>query len=120
MVGSNVPLEGRVEVYHQGEWGTICNNGWKKNVNNMNVVCKQLGLELGRALNKDYPGTGRIWLDGVACKGNEATIMDCPKNTIGAANCRHSQDVTVKCKCIINKTNQNTFLIRFLCFRRCV
>ena len=35
---------GLVEVYHGGEWGTICNNGGFDN-NAGNVACRQLGYE---------------------------------------------------------------------------
>lgn len=32
---------GRIEVCVNGQWGTVCDDGW--NVNNSKVVCKQLG-----------------------------------------------------------------------------
>ena len=98
MAGSIIPLEGRVEVYHQGEWGTVCSNGWSSHDKNKDVVCRELGFAQGRAFNHEYPGTGTVWLDGVECSGNEDTITDCGQKTIGDNVCSHDQDVTVQCK----------------------
>ena len=35
--------EGRVEVYHSGEWGTICSYGWSWE--DAHVICRMIGFE---------------------------------------------------------------------------
>ena len=86
-------------MYHNGEWGTVCDREW--DLNDAQVVCSELGL--GKAVNARHrayygQGSGPIWLDYLRCTGNEQTIGDCTHLGWGIHYfCNHSKDAGVKC-----------------------
>ncbi|NXB12548.1 MARCO protein, partial [Cnemophilus loriae] len=86
---------GRVEIFHEGSWGTICDDGWT--TREATVVCRMLGFNRAVTSFTAPAGTGQIWLDDLNCSGSEITIMDCSKRDWGAHNCNHSEDAGVEC-----------------------
>uniref|UniRef100_A0A8C5RA65 SRCR domain-containing protein n=1 Tax=Leptobrachium leishanense TaxID=445787 RepID=A0A8C5RA65_9ANUR len=98
LAGGSTECEGRVEVKHQGEWGTVCNDYWNV-INNAAVVCRQLGCSDSLAIPTSSfgRGSGRIWMDDVRCTGTESALRDCPRHPWGLHNCDHSEDVGVLC-----------------------
>ena len=42
LFGGNSIREGRVEIYVNGMWGTVCDDGWNSYATT--VTCRQLGL----------------------------------------------------------------------------
>ena len=98
LVGGSTDSEGRVEVYHNGAWGTVCDDGW--NITDASVVCRQLGYTGAMsALSFAYfgEGSGPIHYDDVACNGNETRLADCSHRGIGSHNCGHWEDAGVVC-----------------------
>ena len=97
LVNGSTEHEGRVEIYHAGEWGTVCDDRFVDD--DAEVVCRQLGLTGGQAHHRAAfgAGTGRIWMDDVRCSGDESRLADCAFRGWGRNNCRHNEDVGVSC-----------------------
>nr|XP_006812538.1 PREDICTED: deleted in malignant brain tumors 1 protein-like [Saccoglossus kowalevskii] len=98
LVAGPTEFEGRVEVYINGEWGTVCDDGW--DIHDANVVCRSLGY--GKALaavrSPAYgPGTGNILMDEVDCAGDEAELINCRQHAWGENDCGHNEDAGVRC-----------------------
>ena len=99
LVDGRGPYEGRVEVYYNGTWGTVCDDLF--DINEANVICRQLGYPGPIQYHKRAyygQGTGTIWLDNLACDGTETRLHDCGNNGIGINNCGHNEDAGVSCQ----------------------
>uniref|UniRef100_A0A3P9CS95 SRCR domain-containing protein n=1 Tax=Maylandia zebra TaxID=106582 RepID=A0A3P9CS95_9CICH len=97
LAGSQSPSSGRVEIYHNNSWGTVCDDGW--DINDAEVVCRQLVYGTALAAPKEAhfgEGSGPVWFDGVACFGNERSITQCQLGEFGSS-CRHHKDAGVIC-----------------------
>ncbi|KAG8510363.1 Scavenger receptor cysteine-rich type 1 protein M130 [Galemys pyrenaicus] len=96
--GGNSSCEGRVEVWHAGSWGTVCDDAW--GLAAAEVVCRQLGCGPALEALKEAAfgqGTGPIWLNGLHCTGREASLWDCPPGVWGHSDCGHKEDAAVRC-----------------------
>ncbi|XP_069615925.1 scavenger receptor cysteine-rich domain-containing group B protein [Ranitomeya imitator] len=102
LVNGESHCQGRVEVLHNGTWGTVCDDDW--DIVDANVVCRQMGC--GHAIAGPHrlafgQGTGPIFLDNVDCKGTETALSQCRSLGWGIHNCYHYEDVAVTCNEIL-------------------
>ncbi|NWI99197.1 DMBT1 protein, partial [Crypturellus undulatus] len=98
LVNGDSHCSGRVEVHHNQQWGTVCDDSW--GLSDAEVVCRQLGCGVAVSAPGNAPfGQGRdpIWLDEVNCKGTEGAITECGLKSWGAHNCDHAEDAGVVC-----------------------
>ena len=98
------PSEGRLEVFYDGEWCTICDDYWTDE--EADVACRQLGFVGGSVEDWDRfrssffpPGTSdqAIVLDDVRCTGGQSALAECRHRGWGVHNCKHAEDVGIRC-----------------------
>ena len=96
LVNGRSECSGRLEISHNGQWGTMCDDEW--GMSNTEVVCRQMGCGQGLSFGGEFgAGSGPIWLDNVVCTGEEDAITQCPHQSYGENNCGHSEDVGIVC-----------------------
>ncbi|XP_030847112.1 neurotrypsin-like [Strongylocentrotus purpuratus] len=91
--------EGRIEIFHDREWGTVCDDSW--DIQDGVVVCRHLGYF---GVDTVYEGahfgegSGTIWLDDMQCRGTEDRLSDCSGGSSWEVhNCSHAEDAGVRC-----------------------
>ncbi|XP_028518377.1 deleted in malignant brain tumors 1 protein isoform X2 [Exaiptasia diaphana] len=88
-------VQGILQIYYNGQWGTICSNSWYWA--ETNVACKQLGYDGAITYTHLGQGPDPIWLDSVNCHGGESSVDQCTHRGWGTHGCGHSQDVGIVC-----------------------
>jgi len=98
LVDGGAPTQGRVEIYINGSWWTVCDSwfGYQQG----QILCSQLGLPKlfavysGPTFGK---GNGSILTEEYYCQGNETSLLDCFKTGHNSSYCSHYDDVGIAC-----------------------
>lgn len=96
LVNGEKNSSGRVEVFLNGVWGTVCDNQWDE-VDAL-VVCCGLGFNgaLVPRTNAYFgEGFGHIAFGDVQCFGTETSLTEC--RHVSSHDCVHSKDAGVSC-----------------------
>ena len=96
---SSSSAEGRVEVFHKGAWGSICDQSW--DLNDGHVVCRMMGYSHATNISccsRYGQGRGSILLSGLGCTGSENSVFNCKNQKRTNQSCNHhTHDAGVRC-----------------------
>ena len=99
------PAAGLLEIFLNGEWGTICDSGF--DIIDANVACRQMGhraaINYATAFHSPF-SIGKqnqsVWLSNIDCRDpNGLHLLSCAHGEVGVHNydCDHYFDVAVMC-----------------------
>ncbi|XP_044028133.1 T-cell differentiation antigen CD6-like isoform X2 [Siniperca chuatsi] len=98
LAGGSDRCAGRVEVWRNGSWGTVCDDQW--DLRDADVVCAQLGCGYAISVTGQGgsfpPGRGPVHLDELNCTGKEENLWACPAAQ-DESDCGHKEDAGVVC-----------------------
>ncbi len=99
LVGGTTSLEGRVEVFLRGHWGTVCDSVW--DFVDAIVMCRQLGYPRavkGPRSSFFGAGSGPSWYSSLSCTGREHNLTECSNSISNTGSaCPHSRDAGAVC-----------------------
>ncbi|XP_072045154.1 uncharacterized protein [Amphiura filiformis] len=99
LVGSYASYKGRVELFYNNTWSTVCSDGW--DMSSTRVACRMAGFQGAETFDTDAStfghGTGDIIMNNVACSGEEDSLYACEHSGLFKHVCNHGYDVGVVC-----------------------
>ncbi|KAH3720739.1 hypothetical protein DPMN_063643 [Dreissena polymorpha] len=104
LLDGNTDKEGRVEIYHKGEWGTIPRN---IDHNEASYICRKLGYFGGVSVGSGFfgSGSGAFWELNVTCL--RTSWCDSVSHVTDPSAYSHGMDVGVMCDHMIRLTKSN-------------
>lgn len=86
---------GRVEVFYNGTWGSVCSNGMSQLT--AVTVCKHLGCGEGGRIATDFKygrGSGPTWLDHIECTEQHSSLWQCQSDPWDPQSCDNRAEET--------------------------
>ncbi|XP_074079251.1 CD5 antigen-like [Macrotis lagotis] len=98
LVGGNSRCKGRVELWKNEKWGTVCDDHWKRETADM--VCQELQcgpvmeVRAGKLFLPKAQEAQPIW--NLKCQGRERTLAECEEDTVDCED--HNEDAGAICE----------------------
>ncbi|CAG5133296.1 unnamed protein product [Candidula unifasciata] len=105
LVGGSRQEEGRVEIYHNGLWGSLCHVNLTHS--EADSICRHLGFEGGISAGPGHfgPGSGVTWVFNASCLGADSCSL--VTYTEESGHCNHDLDAAVLCDHMLRIVSSN-------------
>ncbi len=111
LVGGPTPNEGRVEVFHNGNWGAVCGHGWWFETGKF--LCDHLGIEglpVIQPAGTYGESTNNAVLEGFRCDASYHTHPFRCGYGWDAATCGPLETAALKCDAVEQRMLSNIFM----------
>lgn len=90
---------GTIEIYHRGEWGMVCYDGWDSFSGD--TICRMLGYEYGSSVYYEDDRSdrrGRVWKISDRCIEENWSIENCIESVQECRSCYRNRVAAVRCE----------------------
>ncbi|MBN3300525.1 DMBT1 protein, partial [Amia calva] len=107
LVSEQFECAGRVEVFYNGTWGSVCSN--RMRAHTATLICQQLSCGDSVSLDNANHVPGLKWLDNIECTRHHTSLWQCPSSPWGDdSNCDDRDVAEIICR-------GSVFLILYCC-----
>ncbi|XP_064415413.1 scavenger receptor cysteine-rich type 1 protein M130-like [Latimeria chalumnae] len=96
LVSESEECSGKLEVFYNGSWGSVCYNNMKKGT--ADSFCRHLKCGQQKQITRVTVTDSKVrWLDNVKCYGHETFIWQCLSSRWGENRCTDSEIAQLTC-----------------------
>ena len=112
LVGGSLPSEGRVELFHEGEWGRVVVSSSNSDTV-ARVACRQAGYPYTEGTRSFEQGSGPVWVVISWCTGDEKRVEQCVHYGWRSNICLFCPDLGVRCRgeCVVCEEHTHTHIV---------
>ena len=89
-------LEGRLEIYYQGVWRSVCTQHWT--LKEAHVACRMMGYHSALYARTIYGSfDSQVGIKDLRCNGSEKDLVGCRNNSWNLQGCQDKMYATAIC-----------------------
>ena len=94
--GGMSQLEGRLEIYYQGVWRSVCTQHWT--LKEAHVACRMMGYHSALYSNTIYGSFDKqVGVKDLRCSGSEKDLVGCWNNGWSVQDCQDKKYAILTC-----------------------